>query len=129
MSFLLSSSFSCKNNSSNQLTVHVKKSYIRKADFCICVIRARTLRSNAEMAMIHFDNDTVTCFHSAYDSDSDQDLSLASTIADGVVHQNQLVSQNQQSNIAVNIHIDRGKVAFFPPCEVRYFNVLFSFCQ
>ncbi|XP_065067241.1 autophagy-related protein 2 homolog B-like [Rhopilema esculentum] len=52
-----------------------------------------------------------------YDSDSDQDNSLASTIGDGMTTENQQALLNQQSNIAVSVHIDRGKVAFFPKTQ------------
>ena len=53
-----------------------------------------------------------------YDSDSDQDTSIASTSVDGFNLQSQMSSLNQQSNVAVSIHIEHGKVAFFPPLSV-----------
>jgi len=53
-----------------------------------------------------------------YDSDSDRDTSLASTSADGLTVQNEMSLLNQESNVAVSIHIDHGKVAFFPPSNV-----------
>lgn len=56
-----------------------------------------------------------------FDSDSDQDISLASACVDGIPAQGEATSLNQQSNVAVSIHIDHGKVAFFPPSKVSCF--------
>ncbi len=55
----------------------------------------------------------------AFDSDSEQDLSLSSTIPDDSGNQKQIIVQNQQSNLSFSIHVDRGKVAFFPTMKVR----------
>eukprot|EP00794_Sanderia_malayensis_P020264 gene20264-22250_t len=50
--------------------------------------------------------------NNTYDSDSDQDTSISSTVPDVTTQ-----VPSQQSNIAFSIHIDQGQVALFPPMK------------